>query len=346
MFIKLKKKISKKKIKKFLDKDWVINLFNRKIKKYFPGAKIDDLEIEILRNFLGKFKNLTIRYKLFLNFGRYKRKENVLAKINALTTVPKRWFLVAKLLKKNCFKEIPVILDYLPSFNVVFYKEIKGKSLQDILQEKRISKILKIIPQIGLLLKKFHSLKIKDFPIIKNKKEEEKEHRHWFFLIRKCLPSFEKRMKKIYYSLKKFRERNKNFFLKENDYILTHGDFHFGNLILSGKKIKILDFSESDLYDPLNDVASFLAQTESMLRYYLPKKFLLYQKNIENIFLKNYFKKKIGKSEWIRIKFFKIRNFLQMAGILSFVIWPPKDKILAVKKSLDLAEKELINLKL
>lgn len=342
MFIKLKKKIKKEKIRKLLDENWVKKFFNRKIKKYFPKAKeISDLKIEILRNFLGKFRNLTVRYKLLLNFGKYKKRENILAKINSLTSTPERWFRVAKLLKQNHFKETPIVIDYLPSFNTVFYKEIKGESLQEILQRKEIFKILKVIPKIAKLLKKFHSLKIKNFPLVKDKKEEKKEHCHWLFLIRKCLPSFEKKYKEIYYSLIKFREKNKNIFLKEKEYLLTHGDFHFGNIIYNKERIKILDFSESDLYDPFNDVASFLAQSESMLRYYLPNNFLTYQKRIENLFLKNYFCRKIEKNEEKRVVFFKVRNFLQMAAILSFTVWPQKDKILAVEKALYLAKREL-----
>lgn len=342
MFIKLKKRIKKEKIKKLLEKNWMKRFFAKRIRKYFPKArKINDLEIEILRNFLGKFKNLTVRYKLFLDFKNYQKRENVLAKINALTLTPKRCFMVAKILEKNNFLDIPLVLDYLPSFNTFFYKEVKGECLQDLLQKKEINKILKIIPQIAFLLKKFHSLKIKNFFIIKDKKEELKEYRHWLFLMRKCAPRFEKRFKKIYYFLKNFKEKNKEIFLKEKDYLLTHNDFQFGNIILSGKKIKIIDFSESDLYEPLNDVGCFLSQTESMLRYYLPKKFLIYQKRIENLFLKNYFGRKIKKEEEMKIRFFKIRNFLQMAAILSFVIWPKRAKNFAVIKSLNLAEREV-----
>lgn len=345
MFITLKKKIAKRKIKKLLNKDWVKTFLNKRIKRYFPKArKIDDLEVEILRNFLGKFRNLTVRYRLILDFKRYRKKENILAKINSQTSMPKRWFKVAVLLRRKGFKDIPDFLDYLPAFNTVLYKEVKGEVLQDLLMQKKMIKILKIIPQLAKILKRFHSLRIKNFYLTKDKKEENREHRHWFFLIRKCAPLFAKRFRKIYYLLINYKEKNKSIFLKKREYILTHGDFHFGNLILSGKKMKIIDFSETDIYDPLNDVASFLAQTDSMARYYLTRKFLPFQRKVEKIFLRNYFGREINKEEIVRITFFKIRNFLQMAAILSFVTWPLKDKILAVKKSLNLAERELRSL--
>ena len=342
MFIKLKKKIKKEKVKKLLNEQQAREIFFPIIKKHFPGVKkIDDLKIEILRNFLGKFRNLTVRYIFVLNFGKTKKEEKILAKINALSLAPKKWFEACKILKKRGFKEIPDVLGYFSSFNTVLYREVKGESLQDLLAKKKILEILKTTPQIAKLLKKFHSLKIKKFFVIKNKKEENREHRHWLFLIKKCAPRFAKGFKKIYYSLKKFKKKNEKIFLKEKDYILTHNDFHFGNVIIDGKKIKILDFTETDLYDPLNDVASFLAQTESMLRYYFPKNFKNYQKKVENLFLKNYFKKELKEEEKKRIGFFKVRNFLQIGAILSFVVWPKKDKFLAVKKSLNLAEKEL-----
>jgi len=338
MFIELKKKIKRKVIEKLLNQKSaekiLIPLF---LKKYKNFKKVNLVKIEILRNFLGKFKNLTVRYKLVSK----KKEINILAKINALTLAPRKWYQVVKILEGKNFKEIPEIFGYLKRYNTVFYKEIEGESLQDLLSKKKIRIILKLVPQIAKILKKFHSLKIKKFFIVKNKKEEKKEHRHWLFLIKKCAPKFLKRFKKIYYSLIKFKKRKAIFFLKEKDYILTHGDFHFGNLILTDRKIKIIDFSESELYDPLNDVACFLSQSDSMLRYYFPKNFKNYHKKVENLFLKNYFKKGLNKEEKKRIGFFKVRNFLQMAAILSIVVWPKKDKILAVKKSLDLAEKEL-----
>ncbi len=342
MFLKLKKKIKRREIKKLLNQEKVEKIIFPLLRKKFPSLKkIDSLEIEVLRNFLGKFKNLTVRYKLILNFGKRKKKMNLIAKINTLTLTPKRWYKVSQVLEKNYFRDIPEVLGYLPKFNTVFYQEIKGISIQELLAEKRILKVLDLIPPIASLLRNFHSLKIKRFFIIKNKNEEKREHRHWLFLIKKCAPKFLKRFKKIYYSLMKFKEKNQEIFLKEKDYILTHGDFHFGNLILIDKKIKMIDFSESDLYDPLNDVGSFLSQTESMLRYYFPKKFLIYQRKIENLFLKIYFNRKLKSEEEKRIGFFKTRVFLQIAAILSFTIGPKKDKFLAVKKSLYLAEREL-----
>lgn len=342
MFVKLKKKIKRAKIKRLLNEQQARKIFFPIIKKYFSGLKkIDDFKIEILRNFLGKFRNLTVRYIFLLNFGKIKKEERILAKINTLALASKKWFEACKILKKRGFIEIPEVLDYLPGFNTVLYREIKGESLQDLLGQKKISKILKVIPKIALTLKNFHFLKIKKLFIVKNKKEEKREHQHWLFLIKKCAPRFAKRFKKIYYSLIRFKEKNKSLFLEEKDYILTHGDFHFGNIILTNNGIKIIDFSETEIYDPLNDVASFLSQTESMLKYYFPKKFLIYQKKIENLFLRNYFNRKMKREEGTRINFFKVRNFLQIAAILSLMTWPPKDKILAVKKSLNLAEKEL-----
>ncbi len=337
MLINLKKKI--KKIKKLIDPNFVKNIFSKRIKNYYPEAKkIEKVEVEILRNFLGKFKNLTLRYKLFLDS---KKRKIILGKANKLHDNPKRWFKSAKILEKNNFKEIPKVLDYLPSFNLVLYEEEKGESLQDLLIKKRTKEILESLPQIASFLKKLHSLKIKKILPIKNKKEENKEHRHWLFLIKKCSPRFLKRFKKIYYNFKRIKEKNKKIFLKEKEYSIVHGDFHFGNIIFSNKKIKIIDFGDVHFYDPLDDIARFLVQAESMLDYYRPKNFLKIKKKIENLFLGKYFQKELKKEEEIKIRIFKIRNLLQMAAILSFVIWPKKDKFLAVKKSLDLAEKEM-----
>lgn len=339
MLISLKKKVE---IKKLIEPDFVINLLSKRIKKYYPGVKkIDHLQIEILRNFLGKFKNLTLAYKLILNFRNYKKEKIILAKANRLYDNSKRWFKAAKILEKQGFKEIPQILDYLPSFNAVLYKKVKGECLQDLLAQKQTKKILEVIPKTSFFLKKLHSLKIKKTLPIKNKEEEIKEYRHWLFLIRKCSPKFLKRFKKIYFLLIRFEKENEEIFLHQKNYSLTHGDLHFGNIILSDKKIKIVDFTDVHFYDPLDDVARFLTQNESMLDYYQPKNFLTLEKKIEDLFLKNYFKREINKEEKIRIIFFKIRNFLQMAAILSFITWPLRDKFLAVKKSLDLAEREL-----
>lgn len=236
---------------------------------------------------------------------------------------------------------MPRLLDYLPEFNALFYEKAEGFSLQELLDKRQIGQIIRKIPQVSKLLCRLHGLKIKNFFIIKDKKEEKREYRHWLFLIRKCSPSFEEKFKKLYYSLINFKKKNKNIFLEEKNYILTHGDFHLGNIISSSRGLKIVDFGDVNLYDPLEDVGAFLAQTESMLKYVLPQKYGQHYKKIEDLFLRCCFTIKALPEERKRIIFFKARSFLQMAAVFSFVVWPLQNKKRAIERALSFAQREI-----
>lgn len=328
-----------------LNVDWAKKFFSKRIERYFPGAKkLLDIDIKIKRNFRGKFRNMSLEYKLDILFGNHSQTKIVRAKINSQHLNPKRHYQALCFLAKNGFlNSIPRPLDYISSLNMVLYEDLKGESFQDMLaSHKNINVLFDKSSDIAKLLYRLHHLPIKN----KNsffqggKQFELSLRRHWAFLVRKCAPNFYPKMR--YLLDKVWQEKKKqNISSVSCSFTLIHGDFHWGNILLSEQgKIGFLDFGNSRLDDPLIDVASFVVQTESMFRYYCPKKEKLKQKII-NQFLDTYFPKKMSPDFEKRLLYFEVNQYLQMAAIHSFVESDLNAKVEGVKALMSGAEEKL-----
>ena len=188
---------------------------------------------------------------------------------------------------------------------------------------------------------------------IKDLSQEKKERRHWFFLIRKCVPQFYPLFSRLLKELWTFRLNNGNFFLNKSQFKLVHSDFHWGNIILGGSASKrgrasnfiVIDFCYGFYGDPLEDVGGFLAQNDSMFRYHAVE-FLPIADKIRKSFLKNYFQKPFSQSEQARLLYFEIQKELEMAAILGFLEPDEEGKIKGIKVLFKKAEKKLVQLKM
>jgi thiamine kinase-like enzyme len=319
VFVNIHRKINARKV---LEHAWVKRFFQNRAKKYFPGAKLLDVEIELVRNFRGKFRNLAIKYLLTVILGGGKKTKLIRARIDTLHNNPDRQYQFLKYLYSRGFKNtIARPLEYMPSLNMLLYEDLPGTPFQSLLEEhKNLQSLLQLTPQIASWLKRFHRLKItspKQF-ISRDIKIEKEDRRHWLFLMRKCAPEFYRPTKEILDDCWKIRKKS-DAFIKPKDFSLVHGDFHWGNIISkANRKIGVLDFSDSLLADPLEDVARFVTQTWSMFRYYAPRRKSLGQKIIEK-FLKCYFKNGPNFGELTRFYYFATNSLVQMAAIQALV---------------------------
>ncbi|MCH7759400.1 phosphotransferase, partial [Patescibacteria group bacterium] len=116
------------------------------------------------------------------------------------------------------------------------------------------------------------------------------------------------------------KQKNKNLFLKSSQFKIVHGDFHWGNIIKDKDQIRIIDFGYAFAGDKFEDVGGFLAQNDSMFRYYAPN-FITRAEKIRRLFLKSYFSSPGGPTaeENRHLLYFEIQKILEMAAILSFV---------------------------
>jgi len=346
LFEKIKKRINAKKV---IKDDWVYFFFRGRVKKYFPDAdKLLAVKTEIIRNFRGKFRNLSLRYTLTYLKKDNRKKQGVLrAKINTLHLNPKRHYLTLCFLKEQGFgKYISDPVDYIADLNLFLYKELKGECFQDFLStHKNLNLLLSATPKISNFIYRVHSLPVKPSPKFRvAEKDFEKSCRyHWSFLVRKCAPAFFPKMRALLDEV--WKQRSKKNITYKKPLSLIHGDFHWGNIILVTKnRVGFLDFGDSKLSDPFVDLASFIVQTESMFRYYCPNKDKLKQAIIKK-FLQNYFKRDLTKQEQAKLLYFEANQYLQIAAVHAFIEPNPVYKKQGLETLLGAAEKKIDLLK-
>ena len=340
IFVKIHRKI---KTKKALDKEYMFSLFRKRRKNFLTAkAELIDLKIELIRNFRGKFRNMSLRYELLTNKG----SKIVRAKIHNQQDIPQREWRILNWLKKfGLGKNVPCPLDYFAPLNIFFYREAPGISLEQLLSQQKIVIHLKSVGRIAQWLKRAHQISAKpNFLPLKTIKQELKERRHWFFLVRKCAPDFYGSFKKLLKELWYFKQKNKDLFLKHSQFGMVHGDFHWGNIIYAQNQFRIIDFGYAFQGDPLEDAGGFLAQNTSMFRYYAPK-FSQRGQRIRKIFLKNYFPKGLSISEEARLIYFEVQKILEMAAILALIEPNEENKARGITTLLKKAEEKLKNTK-
>jgi thiamine kinase-like enzyme len=329
-------------IKKVLDYRYML-LFFEKRKNFFLNKKeeLKDIKIDLVRNFRGKFRNMTLKYTLFTDFG----EKIIRARTHKFQDSPRRDGNVLKFLNKNRLGDnIPLFIYYYQPLNILFYLETPGISSETLLSQKKIKPLLKIISLAAIFLKKIHHLKKGlSFLPIKDIKQEKKERRHWFFLVRKCAPEI---YSEFYFLLKELwdlRKKHEEFFLTPSNFSLVHSDFHWGNIVCHQDNFFFIDFCYAFRGDPLEDVGGFLAQNDSMFRYYAP-----YSSDgikIRKKFLRSYFGGHINKNQQYRLLYFEAQKILEMAAVLSFVETNEEYKKRGMATLLSEARKKILELK-
>ncbi len=325
IFVKIHRRINARKV---LNKEYMFSFFQKRKKKFFKEKdELINLKIELIRNFRGKFRNMSLKYELLTN----KESKIVRAKIHSQQDVPRReWQVLNRLKKAGLKRHLAPALDYFKPLNIFFYQEVPGKSLEELLSQKKVNIHLKVISQVAGWLRKVHQISKKsDFLPIKNRRQELIERRHWFFIVRKCAPKFYPLFQQLLKELWQFKQKNKDIFLNFNQFGVVHGDFHWGNVIVESSpgQFTVIDFGYAFLGDPMEDVGGFLAQNDSMFHYYAPD-FLVKGHKIRELFLKNYFTKKEESNDEIkkRLLYFEIQKILEMAAILGFIESNEEDK--------------------
>lgn len=336
IFIKIKQKID---TKKTLNKEYMFSYFNKRKQKFLPkNMKLLDINIDLVRNFRGKFRNMSLRYELITNKG----KRIVRAKINKYQDVPQReWQTLVFVKKYGLGRNVSLPLDYFKPLNIFFYLETPGISFEKLLSQKKLRYHSQFITPIAQWLRRIHSIKKRPYFLpVKTIQQERLERRHWFFLVKKCGPSFYPRFSRVLKALWNFKQKNNNIFIGPKQFSLVHGDFHWGNIIRNKDQFRVIDFGYAFLGDRLEDVGAFLAQNDSMFRYYSPD-FISRAQKIRHTFIKKYFGKKLNNNQQIRLLYFEIQKILQMAAILVFIEPNKEYKKRGVTKLLKITEEKL-----
>ncbi len=336
-------KISKvKNIKRVLDREYMLLFFKKRQKVFLKNKEeLTGLKVDLVRNFRGKFRNMTLKYTLITSSGR----KVIRARVHKFQDPPLRDGNVLKFLAENKLgKNIPEFIYYYRPLNIMFYLETPGTSSEILLSRRKTRPLLKIVFQTAVSLKKIHQIKRKpSFLPIKDVNQEIRERRHWFFLVKKCAPKLYQDFFILLKELWILRKENEKFFSIQSDFGLVHSDFHWGNIICHRDRFFFIDFCYAFYGDPLEDVGGFLAQNDSMFRYYAPNSPV--KEKIRRIFLESYFPAPLTKSQQCRLLYFEIQKILEMAAILSLVETNEKYKIKGMTTLLAKAGIKLLELK-
>lgn len=316
----------------FLDQKWAAKFLAPRFKQYWPEAKeIVSLKIEPVKIFLN-YLRFTLRYRIFIKTrgGRTEEKKVVIKterpkKFNwppRIGRVYKDFMATRFLASRGLGKFLPHPLEFYTPLRAYLYEEAEGVTLKNFVQNEnwRVNQFYKTIPSIISALKKIHSIKTKP-PGAKgnHKKDIEDGIRQWLDIITKYYPAGCVRALLIVKSLEKIEKKYKNILFDRKKYRVTHGDFQSDNIIIGEReKIIFIDFADNKFFNPLDDLASFLIQSEMHFRYVRPKNYAALTEKLKKIVYAAYFGKKMKPTDELQIKFFSAKDILRIITFISF----------------------------
>jgi len=310
-----------KSIEFLLNQKWVKIFFCKKVGQYFPGKQLFDCEIKplkILYTYLD-YKSVVVKYRLkLLDEAKNISKKDIIGKAEKgqKSDIFNEYLTTKFLWEQGLNDIIPKPLGYFSSFNLYLYEFVPGYFLQKLSVGHKDREFLAQIPAAVKILKRIHEVKPqkKDKIVKRNKKWEGEQGCRDLKLIRQYWPAaFDKALLWLQ-ECRFLRERCKKYF-DFRSYRMTHGDFYSRNILVSGRdnsQIKMIDFSSSAVYEPLNDIGNFLINTELMFEYDFPNTYRRLIKESKALFFQNYFSKPITKEQEFKIDYFILRNLIRI----------------------------------
>lgn len=296
-------------IKSLLSEEKIRIFLIKRVNKYFPGSVLIDCKVKPLKVYLDH-KTVVAQYflklknekgKIFEKIIVGKAEEEGAGVFNDYSTI--------KFLRKMGIEDIvPEPLDYIKSINLYLYNFVPGFFLQKLSEEKKDRDFLDKIPSAIKALKRIHEVEIKER---KNNENEGKEWKRDIKLIKDYWPLIFDKTYSWIKDCRSFRKKNTNIFSPEL-YKMTHGDFYSRNILVDNKNIKLIDFSNSIVCDPLNDVGNFFINTELMLEYDFPYTYRQLMDELNDIFIRDYFLRAKTKEEELKINYFTLKNLIRI----------------------------------
>jgi len=341
-----------KSIKILLNQKWAKDFFNKKIGQYFPKKKLINCEVEPLKIYLN-YKSIVVKYHLeLLDEQNNVSEKNIVGKAEKLEQNSNilNDYSTTKFLREQGLNDIvPKPIDYLPLFNLYLYEFIPGYFLQELSVKQKDQEFLDKIPNIIKSLKRIHEVKIKkkDKMIRQDRKQEEKQWQHNLKLVQRYFPAvFDKTLLWIK-TCRVLRNKYRKYF-DSKVYQMTHGDFYSRNILVNIDQIKLIDFSNSVIYEPLNDVGNFLINTELMFEYDFHDTYRRLMKKLKDILFQNYFSQRKSEEQEFKINYFILTNLIRIIAFAAMSEGskklPPNQPSIVMDKLIKFGEEKYNNL--
>jgi hypothetical protein len=216
---------------------------------------------------------------------------------------------------------IPRPLFFSPEFNGTFYRAVSGHNLLYFIKNKKLDKVRVMVERAAHLFAGLHALQLpQDLSIFNDGNR----------LLRSVVPGrdtivseitdrFDGRyVDEVASFYQRFIAQEEEFFSKNNQRWLIHGDAHPENIISVGyKKIGLIDFTDFCPGDFARDLGTFMQQLEyKLIRHLGEGDFVL---NMKNLFLDTYLKKaKIDLSDNLQER---IDLYYNWTGLRTAAFW-------------------------
>ena len=266
------------KIFKAQDPLFIKNLFTQKKRVLFDNVadkKIKSIQIERVSPSWAKDTCL-VKYKVTF--------ENHLIKTLRATSSKKESKEDVYKIMQYLYKKLPIAnaVYFDKNHNILFYKEIPGRTLTEIMEKKEKRILSQSLKKAALFLAKLHNLKPKS-PFSNAFFPQSTGYTYIFKKIKTSLPELKKEIP----SLKTLKFVDK---IWKNQNALIHNDFYPGNIIVGKAELYVIDFDKAGRGPALMDLATIMASFNLPKEIWQIKLSQRDRDKLQDIFIKTYCK--------------------------------------------------------
>ncbi len=267
-------------LKHLLEKDYIRQIFNQYLPKYYPDFKeLLEIELRPYKKHVGRSSAVyVVEY-----FCTYKKQTDESDYLNIFVSAHtdgsrQAAFLNNQFLYQHGFSNshylVPKPLFYLEDFKAFFYEGVRGRILKKLISDEPERDLRPVLTMAASWLTRLHNLavpeggfKARDFAI----KEMSPKTEVFLADFAKYKPAEGQTVSSALQAILALESSFAPTFNKT----LVHGDFHPENVIVSGldpDHIKVIDFTDLSWGDPCLDIGVFLQQFDFMLHNLLSRK--------------------------------------------------------------------------
>lgn len=304
--------------------EYMWEFFNQRVKQIDPQAKkilhLSSHPIKAHRD--EKFFHYVIEHKITLGLENGLRRRCTVMCISFSQHRRRKMYQVLELAYQHGFNKnlvtVPQPLWYINKLMALFYIAVPGDNLLEHIKNGHLD--LDLIKKLAQGLAKFHQLKIPKNILL----EKHKFSLNYLDPTQITQRDYNQKTllnQDVHNQFKRLKQAEK--ILRQDVYLLSHGDFHPENVIINRfntQHLVIIDFSEACLAPIYYDLGSFLQQLSFMtLNYLTPEE----QQQVEYTFLSTYFnRRQLDQYIYDRINLYKAWTALK--SVVYFMVFEDK----------------------
>ena len=302
----------KQNMDKLLNIDFMSSLFNERLGEFYQNFKeVVSIKFHTYKKHTGKASMIiVVEYVIsYTSISGITEKINIFASAHSDGSRA-RAFYGQNYLYQNGFGQGSFLvgrpLFYLEEQYAFFYKAVLGRTLRKLITKEADLDFTKVLSLSAHWIKKLHSCSLvaDDKFRLFNVREMSPQPQKFLDDLEGAFPEYGRNLRGIYQRLCDLQEKNKALYQPT----LVHGDYHPENIIFKSTepdKIKVIDFTDLAIGDPMVDLGSFIQQFDFMCFSFLDRQKI---NQYKVLFVEKYFDEKF---ENIGIKYLSRINFFQ-----------------------------------